>query len=565
MFMNKTDKNQDSKKELDLVAKDETPDRAERKAQKAAAKKAEKKSEKAKKAKKSEKGKLRKKLTSSKFKHSGMATAFSCIFVAVVILFNVMFGLLVERFPALSFDLTSEQVNTLSEDAKEVAANVKEDVTIYIIGSEEDIMGDVPYSSYGLKYSQVGYLAEKFAAENSYISVQYIDPDANPGFISKYSSENLDTGSVLIESARRHRTLSVTDLFSVEQDSSTYEITTYSMVDSALTNAINQVTLERVPIAAVETGHQEMMSSESGNITALYDLLEENNFEIQEFNSMTEDIPEKAQLLILAAPNTDYTQDELQKFDDYLADEEVELSRAIFISCHPTQTELPNLNTFCEEWGLSVDYGSMLEETDESHMISSSNTYVLSNYLQGDAEAEDQITFGNNESYDLLLTPASCNVNIVFNSSNSVVTYPLMGTYDSAQKVTVDEEGNTTEAGGTQQYYTMAMGQKWVQDSDGNTLLRSVVVAGSTTMLVQSFLESSTFDNRDYMNDMFLYLTDYSASSNKVTSARIQTNVSDITATLAMCNFLGFWVFTIGIPAVLLIVGVVVWLKRRHL
>lgn len=207
----------------------------------------------------------------------------------------------------------------------------------------------------------------------------------------------------------------------------------------------------------------------------------------------------------------------------------------------------------------------MLEETDESHMISSSNTYVLSNYLQGDAEAEDQITFGNNESYDLLLTPASCNINIVFNSSNSVVTYPLMGTYDSAQKVTVDEEGNTTEAGGTQQYYTMAMGQKWVQDSDGNTLLRSVVVAGSTTMLVQSFLESSTFDNRDYMNDMFLYLTDYSASSNKVTSARIQTNVSDITATLAMCNFLGFWVFTIGIPAVLLIVGVVVWLKRRHL
>lgn len=91
------------------------------------------------------------------------------------------------------------------------------------------------------------------------------------------------------------------------------------------------------------------------------------------------------------------------------------------------------------------------------------------------------------------------------------------------------KKDNTTEAGGTQQYYTMAMGQKWVQDSDGNTLLRSVVVAGSTTMLVQSFLESSTFDNRDYMNDMFLYLTDYSASSNKVTSARIQTNVSDIT------------------------------------
>ena len=110
------------------------------KAQKAAAKKAEKKAEKAKKAQKSEKGKLRKKLTSSKFKHSGMATVFSCIFVAVVILFNVMFGLLVERFPALSFDLTSDQVNTLSEDAKKVADGVKEDVTIYIIGSGRTIL-----------------------------------------------------------------------------------------------------------------------------------------------------------------------------------------------------------------------------------------------------------------------------------------------------------------------------------------------------------------------------------------------------------------------------------------
>ena len=39
----------------------------------------------------------------------------------------------------------------------------------------------------------------------------------------------------------------------------------------------------------------------------------------------------------------------------------------------------------------------------------------------------------------------------------------------------------------------------------------------------------------------------------------------DITATTAMSTFLGFWVFTIGLPVALLIVGVVIWLKRRHL
>ena len=131
--MNKDGKNQMKEKELDLVAQDDTPDRAERRAQKAAEKKAEEKAAKAEKAWKKEKGKLRKTLTSSKFKHSGLATVFSCVFVAVVILVNVLFGMLVDRIPALSFDLTADQVNSLSEDAKKVADSVKEDVSIYII------------------------------------------------------------------------------------------------------------------------------------------------------------------------------------------------------------------------------------------------------------------------------------------------------------------------------------------------------------------------------------------------------------------------------------------------
>ena len=48
--MNKDGKNQMKEKELDLVAQDDTPDRAERRAQKAAEKKAEEKAAKAEKA-----------------------------------------------------------------------------------------------------------------------------------------------------------------------------------------------------------------------------------------------------------------------------------------------------------------------------------------------------------------------------------------------------------------------------------------------------------------------------------------------------------------------------------
>lgn len=111
----------------------------------------------------------------------------------------------------------------------------------------------------------------------------------------------------------------------------------------------------------------------------------------------------------------------------------------------------------------------------------------------------------------------------------------------------------------------MVMGQKWIQDADKNNLKRSVVVSGSTSMLVSTFLDASTFSNNTYINDLFLYLTDYTVGDNKVTTAKVETNVMDITATTAMSTFLGFWVFTIGLPVALLIVGVVIWLKRRHL
>ena len=130
----------------------------------------------------------------------------------------------------------------------------------------------------------------------------------------------------------------------------------------------------------------------------------------------------------------------------------------------------------------------------------------------------------------------------------------------------IDEESNEWVSDGTtQQYYTMVMGQKWIQDADKNNLKRSVVVSGSTSMLVSDFLDASTFSNNTYINDLFLYLTDYTVGDNKVTTAKVETNVMDITATTAMSTFLGFWVFTIGLPVALLIVGVVIWLKRRHL
>ena len=102
----------------------------------------------------------------------------------------------------MNFDMTLEGLNTLSEEAVDVAKGIESDTTIYIIGSEDAVRGDEVYTNYGLQYSQVANLADRLQELNSKIKVEFIDPDRNPTFISQYPDDNLTTGKVMISSEK---------------------------------------------------------------------------------------------------------------------------------------------------------------------------------------------------------------------------------------------------------------------------------------------------------------------------------------------------------------------------
>ena len=191
-----------------------------------------------------------------KFKHGSLAVVFTVVFIAVIIVINVLVSALTTRFPSMNFDLTKEGLNTLSDEATDVAKEIVNETTIYIIGSEDAIRGDEVYSNYSLKYSQVANLADRLHELNDKIKVEYIDPDMNPQFISDYAGDSLTTGKVMVKTDKRHKTLAVTDLFSIQQDSSTGQYNYYSKVDGALANALYLVNLDTVPVVAFATGHK---------------------------------------------------------------------------------------------------------------------------------------------------------------------------------------------------------------------------------------------------------------------------------------------------------------------
>ncbi len=491
--------------------------------------------------KETKKKKVKKKnpFKSEKFKRGSMGFVFTVVFIALLVVVNVIFSVLEDRYPSMKIDLTAQKLNSLSENTKSVAENLTSDIEIYIIGDEDAVRNDQLYSSYNVKYSQLANLCDQLA-QNDKITVKYVDPDADPSFISQYSDDNLSSGMVLVKSDKRYRVLSVSDLFEINYDES-YNAVNYTKVDGALANAMYLVNMDTVPVIAVETGYGELLSDDYRE--PLDNLLEGNCFEIKEFNLLTDDIPEDAVMVMMLTPTTDLTDEDVEKLNTYLSSGDV--SHTLFVTGYPTAGDLPNLNSLLEDWGLKEESGTVLVETDSSKTISSSPTYMFVN-------ATSDILTG---TYSNLLAINAMPIDILFEENGDIKTYPLIETSSTCYT----SSGETKTDPDTDTYTVAALAQK----TDGD-VKRNVVLMGDTNSLY-AYMSNSTFGNADFMLDLVQYCTDTSDTSVGLTVESTQTTTRDITASTATCVIVGLFVFTIAIPLVIVICGIVVFVRRRHL
>lgn len=486
---------------------------------------------------------------SHKGKYRGISLAMTAGFLVVVILLNVVVSLLAERYPSMNLDLTEGHVNTLSDSAAEIASNVQNPTTIYIMASEDIAKSDTLLAEYGIKYSQVSALAEKMAERNSNISVEYIDLDQNPAFASEYQDDGLMTADVLVKTDKRYRVLAYTDLFDVQYSQT--GMVAYSMVDSALASAVSSVNADTLPLAVFDTGHNEMMD------TTLYkNLLTSNNFETQEINLLTDEIPENAQLFVLATPATDYTPDEIEKLEAFLTDESKASDRSLLVTFYPGQDALPNLTDFLKEWGLDVQQSTQVVETDPNSYITSDPSYLLANQ-SGD------ITLSRATSdYGYLLMPQSCPINLLFDERNGITTHTLATSSSSAFLYDGTEESISNPQTG--EHTLAALAQKTITTGEGEATA-NVVALGSTFMFVDGIINSNTFGDGRYLTDLAKYVTGTEGETIAVETRQVQTSIADISMSLLQVMVFGLGIFTILIPLIVVVIGVVVYYRRRRL
>ncbi len=486
---------------------------------------------------------------SAKFKHTSISVVFTVVFLAVIILVNFMLSALTDRFPSMNIDMTAQGLNSLSDTSEYVAESIAEETNIYIVGSEEDVRANLIYSNYGASYSQVANIADRLEESNENIKVSYIDPDLDPMFISSYPNESITVGTVVVETEKRYKVLQYSDLFLIEQSQTDGSISQYSLVDGALANALHLTNLETVPTISVATGHSEMLNS---SVRESFDtLMKSNSFEVQEFNMLQEEIPEGTNILMISTPSTDYTAAELDKIREFLNSSTSDDPKSLFVTTHPTQTELPNLDAFLEEWGVKVADGVVLE-SDTGNMIINDASYLY-------AYANEDILDGY---YPYLIVPYASPLELVFEENGDIVTSALLQSSDTSYITT---DNTVAESPDTSTITLATLSQRTNVDATGAVSNSNVVVLGSSEYFFPDFLGTSTFANPLVLTDLFENLTATDDEMLSISTMPVQTNVIDIVATTNIVNILGIGVFTVGLPLAILTVGLVVFIRRRHL
>ena len=282
-------------------------------------------------------------------------------------------------------------------------------------------------------------------------------------------------------------------------------------------------------------------------------VMEKQNFQVEEFDLLTEEIPENTQILMLPTPTTDYSAEEVDKLRTYLNDTTTDVPITLLATAYPSQGEMPNYAAFLEEWGVKVNTG-VVSETDTSRMVVSDSTGIL-------VDAESDILADN--SYNYLVSYYSSPLELLFDANNSVVTYALWTTADTATVITENTTEEDVENPVTGSETVATLSSKLIQLEDGSSVSRSLCMFGSSTIFTDTFM-SSAFGDSQYFQDLLLYLTANDGSNVSVTTERVQTNVADVTTTRSTIDILG-WLFSAIIPVAILAAGLVIFLKRRHL
>lgn len=305
------------------------------------------------------------------------AGGYSILITAIALAALIFVNLIVAALPSsvTRLDATSAGLYTLDGQTEQILSSVSEEITLYHICQN------------GNEDGRITELLDRYASANGKIKVKTVDPVVSPAFVAKYTEDSLKDNSVIVESGKRFKIVPYSEMVYTDYSGMTeedyYNYYYYGVQptgtpvfagENALTSAVDFVTVPSVPKLYALSGHGETALS-----TTMTGYIEDENIELETISLLTSSsleepgaftdglsggaikVPEDASCILLNAPTSDLSDEELTALLDYLGN-----GGTLVVTADYRTPDLPNVVKLAEALGLEIP-GSLVIESSQSY------------------------------------------------------------------------------------------------------------------------------------------------------------------------------------------------------
>jgi len=460
-------------------------------------------------------------------KAGGYATVISLFAVAIVVVVNLIMGAVPTTYTKL--DISGHDVYTLAEENVEMAKALTEDVTIYFVAQSAN--ADIYVQGVAERYDQ---LSDK-------ITLKTIDPGLHPTFVSKYTSEGLSENSLVVESEKRYKVVKYDEMY--ELDYTNYYYTGQPEVkgfrgDSMLASAIDYVTTDILPTVYFLDGHGEAAMDDY-----FLSYIAEENIATGTLALITTDtIPEDCDCILINSPTRDISEDERDRLIAYLE----EGGHLMVMTSFEVST--PNLEAVLKHYGAERTGGLVCDMGQNSYYM---YPYYLLPRLGSHAVTEPLTGM-------YLFAPYSDGIRQSESIRDTILYTPLLSTSSQGYVKVGLKEGDSLEQASDDPTGSFDVAVA-IEEAGENGTAKIVWINSNQMMTYNADYTCSGANSALFVNCLGWMCEKAGAIAMHTKS--LAQEILTVGSTTA--NVWGA-VFIFVIPAVLVTVGTVVYVKRRR-
>ncbi len=222
------------------------------------------------------------------------------------------------------WDMTPNKKYSLSDQTRKILKDLNKDVTFYAFDRERN-------------FAERRDVLGMYSTASNHVKVQYVDPDRQPALAKEYSVRSY--GTVIVASGDRH--------MEAQGDG-----------EEGLTNALVRVLKgQRTACFIGSHGQRNLDSSERDGYDHFKKQLGDENFQTQVIPLMQKpEIPADCTMVVIAGPQDDFLPPETDAIDKYLR------GGGRVLAMLDAGMELPNLTKLISDWGVNVRNDLVIDE-----------------------------------------------------------------------------------------------------------------------------------------------------------------------------------------------------------